>query len=118
MKKKAATAGKATPGVVNLGGRTLRIEYNFLAYSVIREVVNVSPLDGFDFKSFTEAQYVGFLVAGLLTHQANIEVGWIARNLNLKNFDSIMEMAYDAYVASLPKRVPKANGENPQKPVS
>lgn len=113
---KRKPARQAAPkDTIALGGKQLRIEYNFLAYSIMREACGVSPLDGVDFAKFTEAQYVAFLAAGLETHQPELDVKWLATQLNFRNFQHVMDVAVPLYVAGLPK---KSAAVNPPKPAA
>ena len=116
--KNKTSAPKPAGFYVTLGGKELRLEYNFLAYSVMRECdPTLSALDGIDLQKMTEGQYVVLLAAGLQTHHEDIDVKWMSKQLSLDNFQDVMDVAADAYIAGLPKRKP-GEAVNPPKPAS
>ena len=100
---------------IELEGKQFTVEYNFHAYTVMKELAGISLLMGCDPTEWDAKEYACFLYSGLITHHADVELEFCFAVLNGENWFDVAQILFDAYKASLPK--PKEDA-NPPKPIA
>jgi hypothetical protein len=101
---------------VELDGKSLTVEFNFRAYSAMKELTGISLLMGWDESAFDAKEYACLLFAGLITHHPDIEFDHCLNSLSGENFAEVVKVLWEAYRASLPKS--KEDAANPKQPVA
>jgi len=100
---------------VELDGKKYTVEFNFRAYSAMKELTGVSLINAWNPSEMDAKEIACLLFAGLLTHQRDIDLEFCFDALRGENFGDVFTTLLDAYTASLPK--PKEDAD-PTKPIT